>query len=207
MFSFMYFLVGQIAVEKEFTSRGLPVDSTATQRAALISGAIANPVGLLLAVRQGQEVAEATVVQAVQPTKVVVPYVFGKDLATASNEINSRGLVAVKGPATDVALDIRLREKVTTTEPPAGEPVTPKSNVTISTAGRVLVPYVFGKTLEEASKAITERGLLVLEGSPFDDPNGPDGVIFGTEPTADSPADLNTKVKILRGKRGGGGNS
>ncbi|MHB8669515.1 MAG: Stk1 family PASTA domain-containing Ser/Thr kinase [Acidimicrobiales bacterium] len=95
------------------------------------------------------------------PQQVSIPDVVGKDVATATNQLGTLGLVTNTSNEPSDTVD---KGKVTRTDPPAGTQVAKGSTVTVfvsSGPASVRVPTVVGETQAQATDTLTRAGFNV----------------------------------------------
>nr|WP_326522625.1 Stk1 family PASTA domain-containing Ser/Thr kinase [Cellulomons edaphi] len=131
------------------------------------------------------------------PTTVAVPNVVGKSEADAVNALTAADLVPVRAEGSSTTVP---EGDVISTNPPADQEVEEKSNVTytVSTGpGEVDVPDVTGRTEADATKMLTDVGLVVDPTRKDDDnPNYPKGQVTKTNPEGGQSVEAGTSVQL-----------
>ncbi|MHA7987739.1 transglycosylase domain-containing protein [Rathayibacter sp. CAU 1779] len=143
--------------------------------------------------------ATGTVLQAKQ---IAVPDLTGKSPADAQTTLEALGLQYEDGGPVDSA---QPAGTVASTNPAAGSNVGIGGSVTVYTSKGNLaaIPDVTGKTVAEATVALTAAGFSVQQSGN----NDPTATVTATDPPAGTPAQPGTKVKLTVDSGGGGKNT
>jgi serine/threonine-protein kinase len=130
-----------------------------------------------------------------RPERVTVPNVISQEVGTATRLLEDRGFDVDIKPVPSTA----PRDSVIEQEPIPGEKVDEGSTVVLTiSAGpaSVMIPDVQGLTEAEATKRLTDQGLLVDPEFAFSD-TVPEGRVIGTDPGAGFSVNTGQTVKLI----------
>jgi beta-lactam-binding protein with PASTA domain/predicted Ser/Thr protein kinase len=130
-----------------------------------------------------------------RPERVTVPNVINQEVGTATRLLEDRGFDVDIKPVPSTA----PRDSVIEQEPIPGEKVDEGSTVVLTiSAGpaSVMIPEVEGLTEAEATKRLTDQGLLVDPEFAFSD-TVPEGRVIGTDPGAGFSVNIGQTVKLI----------
>lgn len=139
------------------------------------------------------------------PQPVTVPDVVGKDVAAATNQLGTLGLLT---NTSNEASDTVEKGKVTRTDPPAGSQVAKGSTVTVyvsSGAANVRVPTVVGDTKAQATDILTRSGFNVSVQYALATSSADEGRVLDQNPkNTSAPRGSTVTITVGRGVTAGG---
>jgi serine/threonine-protein kinase len=188
--------------EAELQKTGLKLGSTQQQETGdsrLINKVIGSDPQAGESVEGGAQIA---IIVGIQQTGVEIPDLAGRDLDDAVNELRQRGLDPQRPDNSDD------NDRVSGTNPPAGQRVPPGTEVDLLTGDgdEARLPNVEDLTEEQARDRLNEAGFRRIQVQRQDVSNeNQDGIVLQQSPSAGQQVSTDQQITLIVGDAPGGG--